>query len=490
MNTNHFFRVIRPFVLFTTLGICLCAMGSAARAGVAARGDRYNDLIIEFLALEPQVEVHDVGDGPRRPQDGKARLTAFLYNLRDTEVYAAVDWGGAAERQEIGNLLPGESKAVSISIDPESIPYDRPIIAQVYNMEVHKLQETDRAMLHSPRAMRVALLVERRTWDAGNKKFGSFTRYMRNSLESLHDRFTETTAPAQFGLKRDAIQDRFRIERVELFDRPADSMDTSVRPPIFDEHPAFDVVVVCDEGGPFVGYWPRQQTVGHNLSASGGASGFDSPAAEQTFWKALMQFRGVPDYADYRVAAGALPGRANEAIDVPEALHDDLMSSPATSSQIGALAAAIANANAGVSRLGDASDPSNEFARTLRWIPGKVRVRLVGTDGKPMQGVKVSWIRSLPISAGEADHGIAANRTPDGAATTSAAGDVIIDGDYLGIANKPGKQSRWLLVEAESAAGERRFGIISGLWLNAVYAAGSKDEAVWEARFDRMRTAR
>jgi len=182
-------------MFLVSAGLLLAAISGVAQAQPRS-GDRYHDLIIEYLAIAPQVEVNNVGDGPHRPEGGTATLTAFLFNLRDSEVYAAIDWGGAAEREEIGNLAAGESKAVSINIPVASIPYNKPIVAQVYNPEIHKLEETDRATLHGEKTMRVALLVERRTWEAGNRQFGSFTRHMRESLESLHDLFA-AAAPAE-----------------------------------------------------------------------------------------------------------------------------------------------------------------------------------------------------------------------------------------------------------------------------------------------------
>ncbi len=485
MKTNHTLRAL--FRSITLALAAACALGLAPAALAQAKsGDRYSDLIIEYLALEPQVAVNEIGDGPRRPEGDEARLTAFLFNLRDTEVYAAIDWAGAAERQEIGYIQPGESKAVSISIAPADIPYDQPIIAQVYNMEAHKLEETDRATLHGEKAMRIALLVERRTWDAGNKKFGSFTRHMRESLEGLHDLFASTSAPEEAGLERQAITDRFRIERVELFDRPADSTDTQTRPAIFDSHPNYDVVVACDEDGPFTGYWPEQYSIGWNLSAPGGESGLTSDAAEAELWKSLLQFRGVQDYAAYRIEAGALPGRWSEAIDVPEPFAGDLMNRPGPSPRIGALAAAVANSKAGVSRLSPCDDPKQTHGHVWRWVPRNVKLRIIDSDDQPVAGLKVLFFRSLPISEGANAQGVAADRPPNGTTETDANGEAVIRGDFLGARSAPDLRSRWLLVETLDGAGMRRFAVLSGLWLNAAYAAGSKDEALWTVRLEEM----
>lgn len=484
MKTNHFLHIVRRTLILPLLAVAVSLVGQTALAqSDAATDHRYHDLIIEYLALQPQVEVNNLGDGPHRPEGETATLTAFLFNLRDSEVYAAIDWGGAAEREEIGNLQPGESKAVSITIPVADIPYDKPITAQVYNPEIHKLEETDRATLHGERAMRVALLVEKRTWDAGNKQFGSFTRHMRASLESLHDLFAATTGPTEAGLKRAPVADRFRIELVELFDRPADSMDTSNRPAIFDRHPKYDVVITCDQNGPFTGYWPAQSTIGCNFASPDGDSGLASTWAEHALWRSLMQFRGVPDFAMYRIPAGALPGRTDNAIELPEPFNGDLMSG-ATPPRIGALSAAIANANEGVSRLGSCADPASQNGYMWRWLPGEVRLQIVDATGAAVPGLKVNLYRPMPMSPDDSTHGVAADRKPSGSGATDDSGELVVAGNYLGATGDEAQRSLWLLFEVEDQSGSRRFGILSGLWLNAAYAAGSRDEAVWRVRLD------
>lgn len=463
------------------------APGASAQVS-AARGQRYDDLIIEYLALEPQVEVREIGDGPRRPEGGEVSLTAFLFNLRSSEVYAAIDWGTAAARQEIGYLQPGESKAVTIALAPEAIPYDQPIRALVYNAEVHKLEETDQATLHSERAMRVALLVERRTWDAGNKRFGSFTRAMRDSLEALHELFERTEAPAEAGLRRQPIVDRFRIERVELFDRPADSAAGFERPALFESHPKYDVVIACDEKGPLAGFWLEQYSIGHNYHSAEQGKDLWSDWGEQALWHELMHFRGVPDYYIYSVAAGALPGRTDEAIDPSEPFRSDLMFSHCQPPRLGALAAAIANSKAGVSRVGACEDTANPYGHQWNWLPRTLVLELKDAAGRPLAGRRVTWYRSLPMGLENTQsQGVAADRSPDGRAVTDAAGRVSISGDYLGAAGERPQRSYWLLIEAEDGSGGRRIDIVTGLWLNAAWAAGSKDEAVRPLLWDEMR---
>lgn len=486
MKTKQILRVLSRSIGLVAAVTCSLTLAPAALAQTKS-GDRYNDLIIEYLALEPQVAVNEIGDGPQRPEGDEARLTAFLFNLRDSEVYAAIDWAGAAERQEIGYIQPGESKAVTISIAPADIPYDQPIIAQVYNMEAHKLEETDRATLHGEKAMRIALLVERRTWDEGNKKFGSFTRHMRESFEGLHNLFASTSAPEEAGLERQAITDRFRIERVELFDRPVESTDTQTRPAIFDSHPNYDVVIACDENGPLSGYWPEQHSIGWNLSAAGESGGLTSDAAEADLWKSLLQFRGVQDYAAYRIEAGALPGRWSEAIEVPEPFAGDLMNRPGQSPRVGALAAAIAKSKAGISRLSPPDDPKKPYGHVWRWVPPSVKMRVIDADEQPVAGLKVTIFRSMPTAEGSATQGVSAERPPNGTTETDANGEAVIRGDFLGARSASDQRSRWLLVETQDGAGVRRFAILSGLWLNAAYAAGSKDEALWTVRLDEMR---
>ncbi len=469
----------------------LLALWLPAAAGIARAqqksGERYHDLIIEYLALQPQVEVNAIGDGPHRPEGETATLTAFLFNLRDSDVYAAIDWGGAAEREEIGYIQAGESKAVSLTIPVANIPYDKPIIAEVYNTEIHKLEETDRATLHGEKAMRVALLVEKRTWEAGNKQFGSFTRHLRASLESLHDLFAATTAPAEAGLERAPIADRFRIELVELFDGFADSMDAATQPTIFDSHPKYDVVIACDQNGALTGYWPAPSSIRWNFTAPDGDKGLTSKGAEQSLWRSLMLFRGVPDFAMYRIPAGALPGRADKAVELPEPFNGDLMSR-ATSPRIGALSAAIANANAGISRLGSCADPASQNGYMWRWLPGSVRVHVDDAKGRAAPGLKVRVYRSLPLSPSDGTQGVAAARQPDHSGATDDSGEMVFGGDYLGATSEAGQRSLWLLIEVEDQAGTRRFGIVSGLWLNAACAAGARDEAVWRAKLDEMQT--
>ncbi len=483
-------RAARTITLLPcVLALLLIASPSAAQVE-PGRNVRYDDLIIEYLALEPQVEVRAIGDGPRRPEGGEVRLTAFLFNLRSSEVYAAIDWGTAAARQEIGYLQPGESKAVTIALAPAAIPYNQPIRALVYNAEVHKLEETDQATLHGEKAMRVALLVERRTWDAGNKRFGSFTRAMRDSLEALHGHFARTEAPAEAGLRREPIIDRFRIERVELFDRPADSAAGFERPALFEDHPRYDVVVACDERGPLAGFWLPQYSIGHNFHSAEQGKDLWSDWGEQALWHELMHFRGVPDYSIYGVSAGALPGRTGEAIDLPEPFRSDLMNSPYQPPRIGALAAAIANSKAGVSRVGACEDADNPYGHQWKWLPATLVVELTDDAGRPLSGRSVTWSRALPMGLENTRcQGVAADRRPDGRAVTDAAGRVSISGDYLGASAEPSQRSFWLLVEADDGSGGRRFNVVSGLWLNAAWAAGSRDEAVLNLRWGDMRPA-
>lgn len=469
------------------LAMLIVTLQSAAQAQ-PGRAERYDDLIIEFLALEPAVEVREIGDGPRRPDGDIARLSAFLFNLRSSEVYAAIDWGTAHERQEIGYLQPGESRVATIAIPVDAVPYGQPIRALVYNAEVHKLEETDRASLHGEQTMRIALLVERRTWDDGNKRFGSFTRRMRESLDRLHEIFEDTTAPDAAGLKREPVVDRFRIERIELFDRPIDSAADFQRPSLFDDHPKYDVAIACDAQGPLGGFWLPQYSIGHNFHWADPPKDLWSDWGEQALWHELMHFRGVPDSYIYRIPEGALPGRCDEAIELPEPFRSDLMNNPYQAPQIGALTAAIANSKAGVSRVGACEDTANPYGHQWKWLPRTLAVQINDSAGRPMSGAKVRWYRSAPLGLEDGRiQGVAADRAPDGQAATDAAGQVRIAGDYLGAASEQPQRSLWLLVEVEDAGGHKRFGIVSGLWLNASFAAGGRDVAEWTARFDELR---
>ena len=168
----------------------------------------------------------------------------------------------------------------------------------------------------------VGLLVEGSTFREGERRFGSFVRRMRKSLEELDALLAdvEATTPGSL-LPRAPVPTRFRIQVVSLYDR-----DEGKRPPLFDDHPDLDLVIACDEGGPLAGFWLPQYSIGHNFSFGGEEEGTPhrglwSAWGEQALWHELLHFRGVPDSYVFHLPTAALPGRATE--DVPSRIGSD-----------------------------------------------------------------------------------------------------------------------------------------------------------------------
>lgn len=480
------------------------------------RNHRYNTLVIDYLEISPKVEVREVGDRPRAPEAEEATLTVHLRNLSDERVYAAVEWGRAIGMEEVGYLSPGETKSVSRTLPTARIPYGGKVEAAIYDMSIHELVASDSVLVHQPDTMRVALVVEKKTWDAGNQRFGSFTRRMRDSFESLHDLFANGTAPAVLGLERAPVIDRFRIDHVEVYEQPEvvegeDPEETGMLPPLpplFENHPQYDLVINCNEGGQMGGFWMPYYTIGHtfyHVEEEERETGPDetklvqriydlwSVWGEHALWHEMIHFRGVGDIYIYDLPAGAISHWTDDAIGVPEPWEAEVLNYPYRNDIIiGPLSAAVMNSKAGIARVGSCEDTTIEYGHMWKWLPTELKVAITSDDGAPLTGATIKWWAAQ--SAGGADprvQGVSADRadSPDGEAT---GGTATITGDYLNSGKETWDQrSLWLLIEVTHPyTGERRFGILYGLWLNTAYAAGQHDSTTWTASWDDLMPAK
>lgn len=188
----------------------------------------------------------------------------------------------------------------------------------------------------------------------------------------------------------------------------------------------------------------------------------------------MLHFRGVQDFYLYRVPKEALPGRAVKDVELPPVYREGLMNSPYQKPLISGLAARIANFKHGVSRVGEAEEPGQTFGHMWKWVPARVRVH-VDRAGRPLSRATVRWWRSRPAGLGDGRvQGVTADRAPDGTQELNRLGEATVREDYLGKSGATrDERSLWLLVEVESE-GEKRFAIITGLWLNEMYAAGNE----------------
>lgn len=483
MSTSKRTRAWTAAILLAAAGLILGPgpvwPGALARADEVPLDDpanprnvRFEGMIIEWISLVPRVEVQEIGDGPHRPRAREVRLTAHVRNLTPKAALAEVRWSPRRIARS-GVISPGETGAVTLTLPPEEIPYDTPIEIRPVALNGEVGDPTDLATLHHERTMRVGLLLDRATARAGDERFGSFVRRVRESLEDLHALFESAAAgdPAAI-LDGEAIRDRFRIDGVHYYDAASDP-----RPDLFDDHRQYDVVVACNEGGPLCCFWLPAYSVGHNyLDASD--RGLWSSHGEQALWHELLHFRGVPDYYIHRVPEEALPGRARQAHELMPPYRRDIMNDPYGEAWISPLTARIVNSKFGVSRVGACEDTENPYGHVWNWIPDRLRLH-VDLGGEPLAGADVRWWRSRP---GDFDdgrlQGVAADRPPDGSMRLNRLGEWTIHGDYLGALNPRHERSLWLLFEIEHR-GETRFGIVPGLWLNEAWAAGHEKLATW-----------
>ncbi|MBL1218871.1 MAG: hypothetical protein D8M59_15435 [Planctomycetes bacterium] len=487
----------------------------ATESDTNPRNHRYDRLVIDYLEISPKVEVREVGDRPHAPEAEEATLTVYLRNLSDKRVYAAIEWGRTIGMEEVGYLSPGETMSVPHTLPTAEIPYGSKIEAAYYDSAVHQLVPTDSVLIHPADAMRVALVVEKKTWEAGNKRFGSFTRRMRDSFESLHDMFENGTAPAVLGLERVPVTDRFRIDHVEVYEQqetaePDDPDETGQLPdlpPLFEDHPQYDLVINCNEGGRLGGFWMPHYTIGHTFyfveegepvpgSTEPTQHIFDlwSTWGEHALWHEMIHFRGVGDIYIYEIPAGALSAWTDEAVPVPEPWATEVLNYPYRDDIIvGPLAAAVMNSKAGIARVGSCEDTTIEYGHMWKWVPAELKVAVTDAGGaSALAGATVKWWASR--SAGLEDarvQGVAADRadSPDGQGSGEAAS---ITGDYLnGGKDNWDDRSLWLLVEVtHPKSGERRFGIVYGLWLNTAYAAGNTESVTWTISWDELKVAK
>jgi hypothetical protein len=315
-------------------------------------------------------------------------------------------------------------------------------------------------------ALRVRLLVERATFDDGARRFGSFSRRFRKSLDDLNALLESSVHPSA----PQGVVDRFRVVDGAVYRRVEGPERVG-----FVQHPTADVAVACDQGGPTTGPRFVERSIGWTAAGVGGEGDLWSATGEQVLWRDLLRLRGIPDFGRYAAAAGALAGRADAGLALPRRWAEDLMASPAQPPRIGEWTAMLANANAGISAVGEPDDPADaRFGRTWRWIAPRLDL-VVSDGGSPASGATVRWWRSLPSPTlpPHQPQGVAADREADGKATTDATGKVSIVGDVLGSRAPLGQRSLWLLVEVERA-GVRRFEIVYGLDLNYAYARGDK----------------
>ena len=315
----------------------------------------------------------------------------------------------------------------------------------------------------------VGLLMEQRTFREGNRRFGSFVRRMRKSLEDLSALLAgvEATTPGS-GLARVPVATRFRIQVVSHYDR-----DEERRPALFDDHPELDLVIACDEGGPLAGFWLPQYSIGHDFSFGGGDDGKPhrglwSAWGEQALWHELLHFRGVPDSYVFHLPAAALPGRATEDVPLPDRFRLGIMASPYQEPRISALTAAILNAKHGVRRVGACEEPDHAHGHMWRWVPDRIAVE-VRAGGEPLDDAHVRWWRSRPME-GLGDprrQGVPAGTPPD------VDGASEVSGALLGRTDPRPERSLFLLVEVEHA-GATRWDVIRLLELNEAWAAGHR----------------
>lgn len=453
------------------IALCIAMTARAAGADEVSLNDaenprnvRFTGMIIEYLEVTPKKHVEEIGDVPGGPESREAKLIVHLRNLTDAPANALVEGAGFRAQSEM--ITPGETGRVEWVLPADSIPFAAVFTAKPVGPDGVEGEVTDKATLISEATMRVALLVDRATFEAGNERFGSFTRRMRKSFDDLHTLFDDVSATTTGGvLKRQAISDRFRIDHVELYDQESDP-----RPELFDEHPQFDLVIACNERGPLCCFWLPAYSIGHNFWNEANGFGLWSSWGEQALWHEMLHFRGVQDFYLYRVAKEALPGRASRDVELPMVYRDSLMNSPYQTPRISALAAHIANFKGGIARVGVAEEPDQPYGHMWQWLPARLQVH-VDLGGRPLARATARWWRSLPAEyGGRRQHGVQADRAPDGSAMLNRLGEVSIRGDYLGAKLPRDERSLWLLFEVEYE-GERRFAIISGLWLNEMYAS-------------------
>jgi hypothetical protein len=451
----------------------------SAAADVESLGDRENPRnvrfrgqLIEYVSATPAVRVGDVGSTAAWPAGAEVRWAVHLNDPRAGDAARRHFYGGVQVRVDERPLRLGAVAARSRVANPRlGRPFESAHGVWAAAPGRHAVsvswEDSNDALTAATDALRVLLVVERKTWEAGEARFGSFPRRFRKSLEDLNallDASRSALAPL-------GIVDRFRLDGVLTFDRVRGE-----EPPAYESHPAADVVVVCDEGGPLAGFALPQHSVGHAFEGVPAHPGLWSSWGEHALWRDLMRFRGVPDLAAYEVPGGGLPGRFEGVLRLPKRYAKDLLASPEQDAFLSEYTAVVANAKRGVARVGDPGDTASPHGHLWNWLPGRVDL-VVLRDKKPLAGATVRWWRSRRVeglaTAAPGRQGVRPGAPPDGTATTDANGRATVSGDYLGRGDPRPDRSLWLLVEVEHG-GETRFEVLYGLDLNLAYARGDK----------------
>ena len=447
--------------------LCLVGAGARATAGDAPaapldpenpRNVRFEGPIVETVRATPRVDVRGVGDRSAWPEGTDVRFEVVARRLPSSAPAAPA---GTPEDEPLVRLDGGFRAPVGSPAGPY-YPWKAESGRHVFEV----VYGTDRGTFATD-SLRVLLLVERKTDEDGEKRFGSFVRRFRKSLDDLHALFAASVHPES----PQGVLDRFRVEEVRVYDR-----DPGGHPPRVPDLGEFDLLVACDETSSAVAP-PAGAVRGRPsfLHTFPGRGGIWSSWGEQGLWYGLLFSRGLPRLSDWVVLPGALPGRFAGPIPLPERFARDLLASPFQAPSISQYTAMFANLRRGIGRPGDPEDPEDaRFGHVWNFLPGRVVVTVHAADSPAARAV-VRWWRALPTprEAGDPVPGVAADRAPDGEATADAHGHVMITGDYLGRQDAPARRSRWLLVEVRRG-GERRFEILYGLDLNVAYARGAK----------------
>jgi hypothetical protein len=458
-----------PFALALVFTIRPAAAGDAPAADAEnPRNVRFEGPVVETVRATPRVQVGATGDSSVWPPDTEVRFEAV------TRVLPAAGAGAAgtppAPEEPPRFTIDGRAKEPLRSPEGPYVPWRAEEGRHV--LEVSWGQ--DRGEFATD-ALRVLLLVERKTYDDGEKRFGSFVRRFRKSLDDLHALFAASVHPAA----PKGILDRFRIDEVRVYDREAGKP-----PPGFLDHPEADVAIACDEGGPSGGFVLPAHSIEHGFVGTPEHKGLWSSWGERSLWLDLLRYRGVPDLSRWVIEGGALPGRFAREIPLPARFAKDLAGWPPRAPVLSEYTAVVANLRHGVARVGECENPENvRFGHVWNFLPGRLAVALQDKAGAPLSGAKVRWWRSRPVlRAGDdplagvvRDHvaGIEADRAPDGEGTADEKGVVTIAGDYLGRADRRERRSRWMLVEVTKGE-ERRFEIVYALDLHLAYVRGAK----------------
>ena len=426
--------------------------------------------VIEYISITPRPHVREIGDKARRPESAYATITAHLRNCSTRAGVMIVDFGGAGVVRT-GIIEVGKTTKVEIRLSSADIPYGKTMSLSMVNPRTGGMVIVDQAPFHEEQAMRVALVVEEQTILRGNDRFRSFPRRMRKSFEDFHGLLasTDSTDPK---IQREPIKDRFRIEYVEVFSREKEG-----RPLLFADHDEFDLVVMCEEGGPVGGFWLPAYSIGHNFLNRTNGDGIWSVAGEQALWHELLHFRGVPDYYIYPIPARAISGWTDDRIRIPSVYADDMLNDPYIEPKLSRLTSLIINAKHGVARVGACEETDHEYGHMWLWVPETLNLQIMDKD-RYLAGTRVRWWRSLGAGLAEGRiQGVDDERDADGIGLTDGLGLVTISGDYLGSTRPRSERSLWVLFDVEHAR-KRRFGIIWGLELNELWALGQRDKTV------------